>query len=311
MLATPAQEEIRMSLDTALSQTPLGVPSEHSAGQPAGPNAAVIATIGRHHAELAARLDTLTAAVLTAAAAGQYRPARDALHTWYRDELLPHAAAEERALYQPAADLDATRLLVRGMLAEHRSLVSLIDTLAAASDALGVATAAAATQAVFAVHLSKENDLLLPALDRAGLDLAAALDGMHEILGHAHAHAHAGNDEAAGCGCGCADDATDQPPAVLQIGTAPPAAAAVPGPVADSGASSDELDVRTLAHGARHEIIFAKLDALGAGQRLVIVNDHDPKPLRYQTSAMWPDRFEWTYLQAGPQVWRVAIARVG
>jgi uncharacterized protein (DUF2249 family) len=71
------------------------------------------------------------------------------------------------------------------------------------------------------------------------------------------------------------------------------------------------LDVRVLPHGQRHDIIFTKLDALAPGETLVIVNDHDPKPLRYQASALWPDKFEWTYREAGPQVWRVAIARTG
>ena len=75
--------------------------------------------------------------------------------------------------------------------------------------------------------------------------------------------------------------------------------------------ASDRLDVRTLPHVQRHEIIFGRLDALAPGQALVILNDHDPKPLRYQASAMWPDRFEWSYLEAGPVEWRVAITRVG
>jgi uncharacterized protein (DUF2249 family) len=72
---------------------------------------------------------------------------------------------------------------------------------------------------------------------------------------------------------------------------------------------SPELDVRTLPHGARHEIIFTALNRLGPGDSLVIVNDHDPKPLRYQTSSMWPGRFDWSYLESGPEQWRVAITR--
>lgn len=72
-----------------------------------------------------------------------------------------------------------------------------------------------------------------------------------------------------------------------------------------------ELDVRVLPHGSRHEIIFARLDRLGPGESLIIVNDHDPKPLRYQTGAMWPGRFDWSYEESGPQVWRVAITRAG
>jgi len=225
--------------------------------------AAVVDAIRAHHSQLAEQLQIRTAAVATAARTGECGRERDALHEWYGAELMPHIVAEEQALYSPASELTATRLLVCGMLAEHRSLVSLIADLALASDPFQVATTAAASQAVFTVHLAKENDLLLPALDEAGLDLVAALDGMHQILGHPH------------------DDA------------------------------DSELDVRALPHGQRHEIIFARLDQLRPGQALVIVNDHDPKPLRYQTAAMWPDRFEWTYRQAGPDVWRVAISRVG
>ena len=41
----------------------------------------------------------------------------------------------------------------------------------------------------------------------------------------------------------------------------------------------------------------------------MIVNDHDPKPLRYQTEALWPGEFEWSYRQSGPEIWQVAITR--
>ena len=71
----------------------------------------------------------------------------------------------------------------------------------------------------------------------------------------------------------------------------------------------EELDVRSLPHGGRHDIIFAKLDQLRPGGTFVILNDHDPKPLRYQTEALWPGRYEWSYLEAGPLHWRVAITR--
>jgi uncharacterized protein (DUF2249 family) len=228
-------------------------------------NEAVIGAIRAHHAQLAGQLHSRTDAVATAARTGECAREHDALRHWYRTDLMPHIVAEEQALYRPASELEATRLLIRGMLAEHLFLVSLVADLAMASDPFQVASTAIASQAVFTVHLSKENDLLLPALDQAGLNLSAILDGMHEILGHQD------------------DDAT----------------------------VDGNLDVRALPHGQRHEIIFARLGSLAPGKALVIVNDHDPKPLRYQTSAMWPDRFEWTYQQAGPAVWRVAISRAG
>ncbi|MEP7764823.1 DUF2249 domain-containing protein [Sanguibacter sp. 25GB23B1] len=76
-------------------------------------------------------------------------------------------------------------------------------------------------------------------------------------------------------------------------------------------AESPDLDVRTLPHASRHDVIFARLEALDEGETFVIRNDHDPKPLRHQTEVLWPGVFEWTYLEAGPLRWRVAITRAG
>lgn len=81
---------------------------------------------------------------------------------------MSHVVAEEHALHSPVSELNATRPLISGMLAEHRFLVSLIADLALASDPFQVATTAVAARAVFTVHLSKEDDLLLSALDQAG-----------------------------------------------------------------------------------------------------------------------------------------------
>jgi len=43
----------------------------------------------------------------------------------------------------------------------------------------------------------------------------------------------------------------------------------------------------------------------------VLVNDHDPEPLRYQFEAEHAGQFTWLYLESGPEVWRVRIGRVG
>jgi uncharacterized protein (DUF2249 family) len=71
-----------------------------------------------------------------------------------------------------------------------------------------------------------------------------------------------------------------------------------------------ELDVRTLADGQRHESIFAAYNDLVPGETFVLVNDHDPKSLRYQFEAQHQDAFSWEYLEAGPSDWRVRIGRV-
>ncbi|HEX6979494.1 MAG TPA: DUF2249 domain-containing protein [Alphaproteobacteria bacterium] len=71
------------------------------------------------------------------------------------------------------------------------------------------------------------------------------------------------------------------------------------------------IDVRTIVPRERHPLIFRTFDALGAGEGFLLVNDHDPKPLYYQFQMERPGAFTWQYLEQGPDVWRVRIARAG
>jgi uncharacterized protein (DUF2249 family) len=70
-----------------------------------------------------------------------------------------------------------------------------------------------------------------------------------------------------------------------------------------------ELDVRVIPPRDRHPTIFRAFDGLASGQSLVIINDHDPRPLRYQFAAERTNQFEWVYEAEGPELWRVRIER--
>lgn len=70
-----------------------------------------------------------------------------------------------------------------------------------------------------------------------------------------------------------------------------------------------QLDVRELPPPQRHALIFQTCGDLGAGDAIVLVNDHDPKPLYYQFQAEYPGRFGWEYEESGPEVWKVRITR--
>ena len=70
-----------------------------------------------------------------------------------------------------------------------------------------------------------------------------------------------------------------------------------------------ELDVRVIPPRDKHPTIFRTFDSLASGQAMVLLNDHDPKPLRYQLMAECPDTFDWTYEAEGPELWRVKISR--
>ncbi|HLR76050.1 MAG TPA: DUF2249 domain-containing protein [Balneolaceae bacterium] len=74
--------------------------------------------------------------------------------------------------------------------------------------------------------------------------------------------------------------------------------------------TEQQLNVTKIPPHKKHSTIFETYDGLKAGEAFVIVNDHDPKPLRFQFIAEHgADNFSWEYLENGPQVWKVRIGK--
>ncbi|MFU8872773.1 DUF2249 domain-containing protein [Micromonospora sp. SL4-19] len=244
----------------------------------------------RHHAQLAAVLDRHVRRLLQAAGDGDDARAhgvRADLLGWLREELLPHADAEESALYPVAADRAEASLLIRGMQAEHTAIADLVAELDATTEPVRLAAAARALAGVLAVHLAKENELILPLLvDAADVSLAALLDGMHDLLGS--------SESAGGCGggtCGCGGDSAT-PEALAPVLTIDP-----------------RLDVRQLPHDRRHATVLAALDAMPAGGALVLVAPHAPRPLLAEIEARYRGGMLTEWLQDGPDTWQVRLSR--
>ena len=70
------------------------------------------------------------------------------------------------------------------------------------------------------------------------------------------------------------------------------------------------VDVRNIAPRERHPLIFNTFTNLAPGESLLLINDHDPKPLYYQFQAEYSNRFDWNYVEQGPDVWRVRIRKI-
>lgn len=137
-----------------------------------------------HHVELQGEFRRRVHGVLAAVREGTpATDARDDVLAFLDHELVPHAMAEERALY-PAGDVGLSALLVEAMIAEHRDIVRRIDDLRAATDPVEIVAGSSALLALFEAHLAKENDRLIPALlARPDVSLADLLAGMHELVG--------------------------------------------------------------------------------------------------------------------------------
>lgn len=172
--------------------TEMNVPTQRDANAEADTDTALLA-IRAHHAALDRDLGNRVADVLTVVRqrhspagvpgiAGDTLTAWHALLTFLLDELLPHAAAEERTLYPAAKEHPHTAALVQAMVDEHRALTELVGDLKNVTDPLTLATTAAAVRILFTIHVHKENEYLLPALHRSGTDIPALLSGVHRLL---------------------------------------------------------------------------------------------------------------------------------
>jgi len=69
------------------------------------------------------------------------------------------------------------------------------------------------------------------------------------------------------------------------------------------------VDVREVAPAQRHARILQTFESLPEGGEMVLVVDHDPKPLLYQFQAERAGCYDWSALEEGPNVWRILIAR--
>lgn len=142
--------------------------------------------VRRHHSHMLHRLDTLVSALIGTVEDHKDTleyPAQGVLVDWCEQELIPHALAEEGPLYEGPRNTAAGKLLVDGMLSEHRVIVELVEELRR-SKGVRAAVAAGSIQSIFALHLDKENQLLMPLIaDSAELSLAAAVEGLHELIG--------------------------------------------------------------------------------------------------------------------------------
>lgn len=244
-----------------------------------------------HHAEIDATLALKVDLVTTGARSGQHEAAvaaRKALLDWCRTTLVPHVMAAEATLCRAAAGIPAGRLLVEAMVVEHRVIRDIVGQVEESDDVLDTMVLAHSLRQLFAVHLSKVNDQLLPLVVR---DPDVPVDELlEELRGEAatlaeqaseadDGYGHPVHDEAA---CSCNERDTSAFP---------------------------ELDARAVPHAIRHATVFGALDAVRPGKALVLLAPHDPIPLLRQLEGRQPGVFEVEYLQRGPEAWRLLVTR--
>lgn len=69
------------------------------------------------------------------------------------------------------------------------------------------------------------------------------------------------------------------------------------------------INAQTIPAPERHATIFNAFDSLEGGEALIIVNNHDPRPLLNKFSEERPDQFSEEYLTEGPSEWKVRLTK--
>lgn len=132
--------------------------------------------IMHHHAVLRRGLERRAGTLCEAVESGiPFDRQMTTLRDYLAGEILPHAQAEECTLFQAAATQARGGELLRELTGEHHALAYLAGRLRSGADGREAATAAERIATLFAGHIAKENDLLLPALTGVSADLAALL----------------------------------------------------------------------------------------------------------------------------------------
>ena len=264
-------------------------------------------------------------------------------------EVIPHAEAEEHSIYQVAVEVLELGELIGTMIDEHRQLQSQLEALKAVKDfggdsGLAAVDAAKSISELFGRHVIDENEEILGRLlSNPDVDLVEVLREMEQLFGAAQrlawspgAHldrednlvsviiefaeqlAQLGYRDLASKGTAAAwsivkDDhpnlANRLTAALHRFTSRTETGADVPEDLIGLENEEPELDVRRMPAQIRHSSIFDTFSSLRSGSVFVLINDHDPKPLKYQFEAEHAGQFSWDYIESGPSVWRVRIGK--
>lgn len=243
-------------------------------------DARLLEEVENHHAELnggtAQRVASLTTAISNGADGATER---DALVTWLDQNVLPHVRAELEVLAQLATA--ETKGFVESAQRDADALVAQAAELRNASG-VPAAVTAGGIRSLIASHVTALDEQALPALAAvADVSLADVFAARPEILTAAPAAVEE-TAQPGGHSCGCGGH--DEP-------------------------GHPELDARAIPHAIRHATIFGALEGVRPGSGMVLVAPHDPIPLLGQIAARWPGVFEVSYLQRGPEDWRLLFQR--
>ncbi|MCZ4078690.1 DUF2249 domain-containing protein [Rhodococcus sp. H36-A4] len=244
-----------------------------------GADAAAIEAVLDRHAEVSGALSGYATRVIDAAIAGDQGSAvgtRIELLAWCSGPLADLLDAEAADFGRALREIDEA--LADRVVHERDAVVASSLRVAQTQSAAEGAAEVAGLRVHLGQYLRTYESRVLPALAQSKRALAALWATVEaQTSTVAAGEGHAATDHV--CECGVVDEP-----------------------------ELPELDVRTVPHAIRHATVFGALDALHAGAGMILIAPHDPLPLLAQIEQRTPGRFEVSYLERGPQAWRLQLS---
>lgn len=233
-------------------------------------------------AESAGTLGTLCANLAVSAAnsrGGELIQAdQGALVDFAEQELIPLTAALAGAFPERATSADA-HLLATIAAAHNERIVAATKALEVQESPMHVAQASGRLLEAATAFISQATELVLPAMaQNPSVSLADVLP--RRSTAEAGATTESQVPASGGCACGGHDE---------------------PG--------LSELDTRVIPHAIRHATIFGALEGLNTGKGILLIANHNPLPLLAQLDQRSPGTFAVTYVEDGPELWKLSMVR--
>lgn len=131
-----------------------------------------------HHEKLWTALVDHSDGLTAAADAGEDdRRARGSLVRFLRDDVMAHLQAEAEIVYHQARSIGAEQL-VTSLEMDHAFILDLVEEIEQAATASEASRCTRAMMVLIALRVRKEEEIVLPALREAGIDVDALLAGM-------------------------------------------------------------------------------------------------------------------------------------
>ena len=70
-----------------------------------------------------------------------------------------------------------------------------------------------------------------------------------------------------------------------------------------------QIDTSGYERSNVNSVVLSHFDSLPVGEKMVIINNSDPSHVFNELEEKRFGKFEWEYIEEGPEVWKVSLAK--